>query len=323
MSDLYDAVDGEIRAYTPGVAPPFELLADRRRRQGRRRIALGSATLALALVAAGGAWRLDAFERPSSGGLAGDGASPTPEPGLVTTEAPVSGDTYVLLDERTLQVQVVVGGGCQETGKAAGVVGQGVEKVQLSVTVTRHERTSPPPQVCTANVILENVVVHLAEPLGTRQVIDEVRHQLLRLAPPEQTSVNGPGVTAPPAGYLPRTDEFGFVTAVTGNGADLSVTVDRVDMLSGSAADAAARADGTQVDGDYYLNNDSSLARTYRVAANAVVWGSIQLAPEPWPQRVTVQRWREFAAQHLGDRPPFHFMVENGVVTGIEQQYLP
>src|SRR3954462_13741441 len=118
MSDLYDAVDDEIRAYTPGVAPPFALLAERKRRRDRRRASLGAGAVVLLMLASGAAWSLGAFEADSSGRLAGDGASARPEPGMVSTETAVDGDTYVLLDNRTLQVQVPVGGGCQETGKA-------------------------------------------------------------------------------------------------------------------------------------------------------------------------------------------------------------
>jgi hypothetical protein len=257
---------------------------------------------------------MGAFDRDSAGRLAGEGPSAGPDPGLVSTDTQISGDTYVLLDDRTLQVQVAVGGGCKETGKAAGFVGEGAEKVQIRVTVMRHERTPAPGAVCRTNLILQNVVVHLSQPLGARQVVDEVRHQLLRLAPPERTSVNGPGVSAPLAGQLPRTDEFGIVTAMSGDGADLQISVDRVDMLfPGTSADSPA----------YTLRNDSTQLRTYRVDPDAVVWGSIQLMPEPWPQRTTLAHWRAFVATHLGQRPPFHFMVENGVVTGIEEQYLP
>ena len=94
-------------------------------------------------------------------------------------------------------------------------------------------------------------------------------------------------------------------------------------MLTGAEAKAAARAAGQEVQ-DYYLRNDNVLTRTYRVAPDAVVWGSIRMRlPEPWPRRTTLDAWREFVKTHLGQGPPFHFMVENGVVTGIEEQYLP
>ena len=53
MSDLHQAVQAEIDAYTPAAAPPFAVLVDRRRARGRRRLATGGAALsALAVVAA-------------------------------------------------------------------------------------------------------------------------------------------------------------------------------------------------------------------------------------------------------------------------------
>src|SRR4051812_26581911 len=233
MSDLYDAVDDEIRAYTPGVAPPFALLAERKRRRDRRRASLGAGAVVLLMLASGAAWGLGAFEPDSSGRLAGDGASarPTaqPEPGMVSTDTAVSGDSYVLLDNRTLQVQVAVGGGCEETGKASGVVGQSVDKVQISVSVTRHQRTSPPPLTCTANLILQNVDIHLSDNLGGREVIDVVGHRTLRRAPGD-----GTGVKAPAATKLRRSDDFGMVTAMSDAGAELQISVDRVDMLTGA-----------------------------------------------------------------------------------------
>src|SRR4051794_22391662 len=116
MPDLYDAIEGEIRAYTPGVAPPFALLADRKRQRDRRRVTFAAGAVVVLMIAGGAAWGSGAFERDSAGGVAGDGPSATPEPLLVSTETPINGSTYVLLDDRNLQVQVAVGGGCQETG---------------------------------------------------------------------------------------------------------------------------------------------------------------------------------------------------------------
>jgi hypothetical protein len=318
MSDLYDAVDDEIRACTPVAAPPFALLAERKRRGDRRRMALGAAALVLLMLAGGAAWGRGAFDRDSAGRLAGEGPNATPDPGLVSTDTPVAGDTYVLLDNRTLQIQVAIGGGCEETGKAAGVVGEGVDKVQIRVTVARHPRTAPPGAVCPTNLILQNIEIHLSRNLGGREVVDETGHKTLRAAPGD-----GARVKAPAATQLQRTDEFGIVTAISGGGADMQISVDRVDMLTGSEAAAAARAAGADDQLDYYLRNDNPLTRMYRVDPNAVVWGSIQLMPEPWPQRTTLAHWQQFVATHLGQRPPFHFMVDNGVVTGIEEQYLP
>jgi hypothetical protein len=284
---------------------------ERMRHRDWRPVAVGAAVVVLAL--AGGAWGLGAFGRESVGGLPGHGSGTTPGPGPVTSDAAINGDTYVLLDNRTLQVQVVVGVGCEETGKAAGVVDDGPGKVQIHATVTRPARTSPPPEVCTANAILQDVVVRLADSLDARQVIDGVRHQVLRLAPREQPSVNGPDIAAPRAEQLDRTDEFGIITAISGG---LRISVDRVQMLSPeTTADSPA----------YTIRNDSAKLRNYRVAPDAVVWGSIQMGlPEPWPQRATLMRWRAFVVAHLGQQHQlWHFTVEDGVVTGIEEQYLP
>ena len=125
------------------------------------------------MIVSGAAWGVGAFEREGAGQLAGNAPTSTPEPGLVSTDSPVAGDTYVLLDNRTLQVQVAIGGGCDETGKASGVVGDGIDKVQIRVSVSRHERTAPPAGVCPLNLILQNVEIHLSDNLGGREVVDE------------------------------------------------------------------------------------------------------------------------------------------------------
>jgi hypothetical protein len=269
----------------------------------------------VAVVSAG------ALQQPDSGGVAVGAPSrlPSPPPGTVTTDTPVSDDSYVLLDNRTLRVQVAVGGGCQETGSAAGVVGEGVDTVRIRVTVTRRGRTPVPGVVCPLNLILQNVDLHLTQNLGGREVVDEVGDKTLRRAPGD-----GTGVKAPAAATLARTDEFGIVTRISGEGSDLQVSVDRVDMLTGDEAAAAARAAGADEQLDYYLRNDNPLLRTYRVDPHAVVWGSIRMGlRQPWPQRTTLSRWRTFVASHLGQQLLFHFMIENGVITGIEEQYLP
>ena len=287
----------------------------------RKRVGLGAGVVMLLLLAGGVAWKLDAFDLDTRGRIAGVEASPTPEPGLVATETPVSGDTYVLLDNRTLQVQVAVGGGCDETGKASGAVDESTDKVQIRVTLTRHPRTPAPGEICTANLILQSVDLHLSENLGGRTVVDLVGQKTLHRAPGD-----GSGVKAPAASMLARTDEFGIVTAITGAGSGLRISVDRVDMLTGEEAAAASRAAGGDGDvpNDYFLRNDNPLTRTYRVAPEAVVWGSIRMRlPEPWPKQTTLARWREFVAGSGAANTLFHFEIHDGVITGIEEQYLP
>lgn len=134
----------------------------------------------------------------------------------------------------------------------------------------------------------------------------------------------GPGIKAPPPTQLAHTDEFGLAKAVRVHGDVIEVDVDRVDMLSGSEAEAAAAAAGTDVSNDYFLSNENPAVRTYRVSPKAVVWGKIaMLHKEPGAQRTSLARWEQYVRSPDSEMTLFHFELTDGVVTGIEEQYRP
>ena len=136
--------------------------------------------------------------------------------------------------------------------------------------------------------------------------------------------VVGAGIKAPPPTQLTHTDEFGLVTSVRARGDVIEVDVDRVDMLSGAEAAAAAAAAGADVSNDYFLRNDNPAVRTYRVSPIAVVWGnSAMLHKEPGAQLTTLARWEQFVATPAAKDTLFHFEINDGAVTGIEEQYRP
>jgi hypothetical protein len=132
------------------------------------------------------------------------------------------------------------------------------------------------------------------------------------------------GIKAPPPTELTHTDEFGLVKAVRRTDAGLEVDVDRVDMLGGAEAVAAAAAAGTDVSNDYFLRNDNQALRTYKISPTAVVWGNIaMLHKEPGAQRTTLARWQDFVDTPAGKETLFHFEISDGLVVGIEEQYRP
>lgn len=145
-------------------------------------------------------------------------------------------------------------------------------------------------------------------------------------APASATAPTTSGdVKAPAAVKLTRTDEFGLVTAVRREAGKVEVDVDRVDMLSGAEGEAAAKAAGADYSNDYFLRNERPRLRTYTVRPDAQVWGSIAMLPhdEPWPKAATVGVWTAFLASPAGRTTLFHFEVEGGTVTGVEEQYRP
>ena len=133
-----------------------------------------------------------------------------------------------------------------------------------------------------------------------------------------------PGIKAPPSTRLTGTDEFGRLVAVRGTADGLEVDVDRVDMLGGAEAEAAAAARGQDVSNDYFLVNDNPRLRTYRVSPEAVVWGSIMLHRTVEAARVPLHDLLAFVrAAPEDDLTLFHLDVEDGVVVGVEEQYRP
>lgn len=134
-------------------------------------------------------------------------------------------------------------------------------------------------------------------------------------------SASPAAIKAGPEERIAETDEFGYVVRATTD--PVEVDVDRVDMLSGAEAEAAAAAHGDEVSNDYYLVNDSPRLRRYRVSPDTVVWGSIGLTGTPDHSRVSLGRWVDFVRTQPGRQTLFHFDLEAGQVVAIEEQYRP
>jgi hypothetical protein len=76
---------------------------------------------------------------------------------------------------RDLKVQVAVGGGCDETGTATVAAAESRTVVSLTATVTRATAAKRfTGNACPANLVVQTVVIHLREPLGSRVVRDAV-----------------------------------------------------------------------------------------------------------------------------------------------------
>jgi hypothetical protein len=131
------------------------------------------------------------------------------------------------------------------------------------------------------------------------------------------------GIKAPPPQNSAETDEFGVITAIRDNGRT-EIEVDRVDMLGGAEAEAAAAADGTDVSNDYYLRNDNPATRTYQLSPSVRIWGDISFGHEPGGVRIDLDELRTFlSSSELAKTTLFHLDVEDGLVVGIEEQYRP
>ena len=129
-------------------------------------------------------------------------------------------------------------------------------------------------------------------------------------------------IKAPPPSKISETDEFGLLTVVSRD-RPLEVDVDRVDMLGGAEADAAARARGQEVSNDYFLVNDNPKLRRYEFSDQVIVWGSIGLTGAVDHRQVSVEKLVTFLLTPRGRSTLFHLDVERGVVVAIEEQYRP
>lgn len=127
---------------------------------------------------------------------------------------------------------------------------------------------------------------------------------------------------APPPTRIAETDDFGRISDIARDGNWLRV--ERIDMLSGKEAEAAAAADGRDVSNDYYLRERPESWTRYPLSPQVVVWGSIGLNRTVEPERVDLARLIHFIDTDLASRHTlFHVDVEDGMIVGIEEQYRP
>ncbi len=131
-----------------------------------------------------------------------------------------------------------------------------------------------------------------------------------------------PGVKAPRAARVPRTDEFGTLRSVRQGSRGLEVQVDRVDMLTGDDARREARARGEDVT-DYFLVDDSHRLRTYVVAPDARVFGSLGLSRTVEPTPATLAAWVAYVRTPAARSTLFHLTLRDGQVSHVEEQYRP
>jgi hypothetical protein len=134
---------------------------------------------------------------------------------------------------------------------------------------------------------------------------------------------------------------FGWLHSFEGTDAAVVLEVDEAEMLTGEAAVIAAREDGEIGEGedlpnDFYIRDLEAPLVELVIAPDVVV--SLQACYPDEGECVTVEpvdldTWRVLLGSE--DDPglawqwygmgtlPYHFTVEDGVVTAIEEQYLP
>lgn len=106
------------------------------------------------------------------------------------------------------------------------------------------------------------------------------------------------------------------------------VTFDLAEFHTGADAEREAEAHGDEVVNDIYIVNDNPRLRTIPVAADATVrylptdGAGTELVTgnlDAWLEAVMETAQTDYGGRDV----PWWFTVDDGVVTGIEQQYLP
>lgn len=132
-----------------------------------------------------------------------------------------------------------------------------------------------------------------------------------------------------PAGVTGK--RFGYIKKFETKSGKVYVTMDQAEFLTGRAAAAAAAAHGDESPppNDYYIVNDNPLLRTYPVASSAKVTLTTEpdnVNPDGYPSTLAKLKG-VFDGSQPGLRnaksSPYWFTLKNGVVTAIEEQYLP
>lgn len=123
---------------------------------------------------------------------------------------------------------------------------------------------------------------------------------------------------------------FCFVRGVATEAGETIITVDYADMLTGAEANAAATAAGEESPppNDYFISNVNPKLRAFTVKPGIFVTLTASAGHGVDGEDVSLGEWHDFYAgitpgmegvQHV----PYWITIANGVVTAIEEQYLP
>ena len=125
-----------------------------------------------------------------------------------------------------------------------------------------------------------------------------------------------------------RRSDFGFIRSWYAKPGAFYLRFDRAILLTGDAADAASAAHGGEVpvSNDIYIQNDNPRLREVAVVDQATVIGSQQLTGNSDPQPSSLKALLTFVDKGgpTVAVTPFHLTYnDNGLVTRIEEQYVP
>ena len=138
------------------------------------------------------------------------------------------------------------------------------------------------------------------------------------------TGTEEPGDSAD--GDTPDGRYMGFIREIDTTGPTPVITIDFAEMLTGDDAVAAAAAAGDDPpESDFYISNVNPRLRTFPVETGITV-NAVTEAPGVRPEGydIGLSEWIEVYRTVAAAREvPYWIEVESGMVTAIEEQYLP
>jgi hypothetical protein len=146
---------------------------------------------------------------------------------------------------------------------------------------------------------------------------------------PSTTTTSAPTTTAaptttttPPAeptgDALPDGVSFGYLTKITIGDTTATATFDLAYLLTGDEAAAAAKADGKELDGDFYIQNNNPKLREVPVDPHAeVIDIDYDACCDGQPSTIA-----DFATT-IDHPTPVNLTMADGVATKVEELYFP
>jgi hypothetical protein len=131
-------------------------------------------------------------------------------------------------------------------------------------------------------------------------------------------------------------EQFGFIRDVDTRANPPTLVFDQAEWLTGEAAQQAARADGAITDGepvpnDYYMRNTTRDERVLKIAPDAEVTATrcpVCRDGQPGNLQDFLDSFRRggsrtYSEPYRGSASQYWLTIENGRVTGIDEQYRP
>jgi len=148
-------------------------------------------------------------------------------------------------------------------------------------------------------------------------------------SPSEAESATATPSVVPSATALPTDLKDGktYVYATSIDTAKYTIVVDVVQFLTGEEARKAAEADGKEADNDYYIRNQNTRLRTLSFVATMPIVVNTLTAEETGDSTkdttITPTRFDAYFAEGEAQARIYWFVLADGVVTQIHEQYVP